>query len=57
MLVESKMHDICIKNKIVFKYSITYSPKSAGRLLNDISLSPNVVRLCNCENPDGNLKQ
>lgn len=35
----------------------TYSPKSAGRLLNDISLSPNVVRLCSCENPDGNLKQ
>lgn len=41
---------------MIFKEQITYSPKSGGRLLNDISLSPKVVRLCSCENPDGNLK-
>lgn len=40
----------------IFKVQIAYNPKSAGRLLNDMSLSPKVVRLWSCENPDGNLK-
>lgn len=43
------------KNKNLIQ--ITYNPKSAGKLLNDMSLSPNVVRLWSWENPDGNLKQ
>lgn len=31
----------------------TYHPKSCGNDVNDISFSPNTVKLFNCENPAG----
>lgn len=33
----------------------THHPKSAGSDVNDMSFSPNIVKLFSCEKPAGNL--